>query len=165
MEGWAQAPPLSFRRMAVCLGACISTQARLIALFWAHTLRITGVDKFLVFLIHMDVSLLPRPEPELQRRLTGATVPASPRSRVRSSSAGQAVWWSDRGDVEAMEPQRGVARGPGAPTLRGEEDSLRIVGQAQPGGRLRVGEQLHPLHKLLSPGKPAKVETLRKGAA
>lgn len=48
----------------------------------------------------------------------------------------------------------------GVPTLGGEEDSLGVVGQAQPGGRLGVGEQLHPLHKLLSPGKPAHVEML-----
>lgn len=56
----------------------------------------------------------------------------------------------------------GWGRGPGtgALTLGGEEDPLGVVGQAQPGGRLGVGEQLHPLHELLPPGKPAHTEKL-----
>lgn len=41
------------------------------------------------------------------------------------------------------------------PTLGGEQDPLGVVGEAQPGGRLGVGEQLHPLHELLPPGKAA----------
>lgn len=41
------------------------------------------------------------------------------------------------------------------PTLCGEENLLGVVGQAQPGGRLRIGQQLHPLHELFSPGTAA----------
>lgn len=63
-------------------------------------------------------------------------------------------WRQEQAGAEA--PVGGRARR--VPTLGGEQDSLGVVGKAQPGGRLGVGEQLHPLDKLLSPGKPAHLE-------